>query len=138
MMLYSPLSPCKADEANPSLPTSHEPAGQTELTGYLESGGLNVFCSHWSIALPAELPLLLSALGSQPKSEHPDWGSAWKGPEALGLGSGWAGRASSSSAAEVCADWWVVKSFEYHPGEQLKNFFSVQCSRQSLPIDNCW
>lgn len=74
MMLYSPLSPCKADEANPSLPTSHEPGGQTELTGYLESGGLNIFCSHWSIALPAELPLLLSALGWQPKSEHPDWG----------------------------------------------------------------
>lgn len=89
MMLYSPLSPCKADEANPSLPTSHEPGGQTELIGYLESGGLNVSCSHWSVALPAELPLLLSALSQPPKSERPNRQGTWKSPEALGLGLGW-------------------------------------------------
>lgn len=29
-------------------------------------------------------------------------------------------RASATLAADVCADWWVLKSFEHHPREQLK------------------
>lgn len=28
-------------------------------------------------------------------------------------------------AAIVCADWWVVTYFEYHPGELLKNILNT-------------
>lgn len=34
-VLCSPLPPCKADTANPLLPSSHEPDGQPELILYM-------------------------------------------------------------------------------------------------------